>query len=133
MVGIAGSGKTAIAKRLFPNHKRVSLDEIHNSDREVEYSIIKQNLDNGNNVVIDDTNLTKNIRFRHIELAKKHHAKIKAIFLDLPLWIIQEQNKRRENPLPDSALFRMQKQLEIPTEVEGIDFVQILKSSLNDL
>jgi hypothetical protein len=30
-------------------------------------------------------------------------------------------------------LFRMRKKLEIPTEDEGIDFVQILKSSLNDL
>ena len=131
MVGIAGSGKTSIAKTLFPEHKRVSLDDIHNSDREVEYGIIKQHLDDGNNVVIDDTNLTKIIRRNHIELAKKYQAKITAIFLDLPMWKIQNQNLKREKSLPESALFKMQKQLEIPIEDEGIEFIQILKDSFN--
>ena len=127
MIGIAGSGKTTIAKKLFPEHKRVSLDEIPKSNRKIEHTIIEQHLSRDENIVIDDTNLTKSIRSTHIELAQKYQAKVTAIFVNLPMWKIQKQNLKREKSLPESTLFRMQKQLEIPSEDEGIDFIQIIK------
>ena len=130
MIGIAGSGKTTVATMLFPEHKHVSLDEIPKSNREIENNLIKQHLKNGDNVLIDDTNLTKTIRHTHIELAKSYHAKITAVFVDLPMWRIQEQNSNREKPLPESVLFKMQKQLEIPTTDEGIDFIQRLNNTV---
>ena len=113
--------------KLFPKHVKISLDDILKSNRKIEYDLIKQHLENGDNVIVDDTNLTKTIRSPHIELAKKHHARITAIFLDLPMWKIQEQNSKREKQVPESALFKMRKQLENPMEIEGIDFVQTIK------
>ena len=128
MVGIAGSGKTTISKILFPEHKRVSLDEISNSNREVESQTIQKHLENEDNIVIDDTNLTRDIRARHIKLAKTYSARITAVFVDLPLWMIQKQNQNREKPLPDGALFKMRKQLEPPSEDEGFDFIQRIQN-----
>ncbi len=127
MVGIAGSGKTTIAKRWFPKHVKISLDGMPKSNRKTEHDLIKQHLDDGDNVIVDDTNLTKTIRSAHIELAKKYRARITAIFLDLPMWKIQEQNSKREKQVPESALFKMRKQLETPMEIEGIDFIQTIK------
>ena len=130
MIGIPGSGKTTISKMLFPKHRHVSLDEIPHHDRDVEYALIERHLCDGNDVVIDDTNLTQKIRAEHIMLAKQYDAKTNAVFLDLPMSTIQEQNKKRENSLPESALFKRSKELEGPSEDEGFDFIQILERPL---
>ena len=130
MIGIPGSGKTAISKMLFPEHRQVSLDEIQRHDRSVEYDMVRRHLCDGHNVVIDDTNLTKKIRAEHIRLAKLYGARVNAVFLDLPMSTIQEQNKKRENSLPEPALFKRKKELERPSEDEGFDFIQRLESPL---
>ena len=130
MIGIPGSGKTAISKMLFPEHRQVSLDEIQRHDRSVEYAIIERYLCDGHNVVIDDTNLTKKIRAEHIRLAKQYGARVNAVFLDLQMSTIQEQNKKREDSLLEPALFKRKKELERPSEDEGFDFIQRLESPL---
>lgn len=128
MIGIASSGKTTISKRLFPKHIRISLDEIPKYSRTIEHQIIEKHLQNGDNIIIDDTNLTRDIRSKHIEQARKHGATINAVFLDLSMEKIQLQNSKREKKLPDAALFKMQKQLERPMKEEGFGFIQTLDS-----
>ena len=130
MIGILGSGKTTVSKMLFPKHRHVSLDEIPYHDRDVEYVMIERYLRDDNDVVIDDTNLTQKIRAEHIMLAKRYGARVSAVFLDLPMSTIQEQNKKREDSLPKSALFKRGKELERPSEDEGFGFIQILKMPL---
>ena len=127
MIGIPGSGKTTLSKKLFPKHKQMSLDEIPHHDRGMEYAMIEQHLRDGHNVVVDDTNLTKKIRAEHIMLAKQYDAKVNAVFLDLPMSTIQEQNKKRKDSLPDPALFKREKELERPSKYEGFDFIQRLE------
>ena len=130
MIGVPGSGKTAISKMLFPEHKQVSLDEIQRHDRSVEYAMVEQRLCDGHNVVIDDTNLTKKIRAEHIRLAKRYNARVVAVFLDLPMDTILAQNNKREDSLPEPALFKRKKELERPSEDEGFDFIQRLEKPL---
>ena len=47
--------------------------------------MIKENLKQQHNIVIDDTNLTRDTRSKHITLAKKYNAKITAVFVDTPM------------------------------------------------
>ena len=123
MVGIAGSGKTTLATSLFPSHRRISLDEIKH-DRSREEKMVTEFLIQGKNIIIDDTNLDCKIRARHVGLARRHGAQVKAVFMNLPMEKIQENNQGRKKPVPDAALFKMKRQLEPPTMQEGFDFIQ---------
>ena len=127
MVGISGAGKSTWAKKLFPQHVSISLDKIQNHNRGIENVMIKDHLKQQHNIVIDDTNLTRDIRSKHIILAKKYDAKITAVFIDTSMSKILINNKNREDPRPEPALFHMQKQLEEPCKDEGFDFIQIVK------
>ncbi len=105
MVGIAGSGKTTLATLLFPSHRRISLDEIRH-DRRREDEMVEESLRQGENIIIDDTNLERKIRARHICLARRHGAQVKAVFMNLSMQKIQENNKNRKKSPPDGALFK---------------------------
>jgi len=129
LIGIAGSGKTTFCKKFFPKHVHISLDEIQDNSREIEFKILEENLALGNDIIIDDTNLTKNIREQFISRAKKYNSEIKGIFFDYSMPRIQMQNSKREKPLPDFVLFKQKKLLESPTKDEGFDYIQILPDS----
>ena len=96
MVGIPGSGKTTLTRIAFPNHIHISLDKIKeisltkknsimkrhvlddeillnqrlSKTRKIEYVMMSDALRDGKNIVVDDTNLTKEIRKRHVILAR---------------------------------------------------------------
>jgi len=131
LVGIAGSGKTTVCKKLFPHHKHISLDEIKRHNRTKEYKLIEQNLQQENSIVIDDTNLTRFIRKSHIRRVKKYNPHISAVFLDYSIQRIQMQNSKRKRQLPDHVLFRMKKQLEPPSYDEGFDYIQTLNDNFS--
>ena len=131
MVGIAGSGKTTLATLVFPSHRRISLDEIRH-DRRREDEMVEESLRQGENIIIDDTNLERKIRARHICLARRHGAQVKAVFMNLPMQKIQENNKNRKKSSPDGALFKMKKQLKPPTMQEGFDFIQEIRTGIPD-
>ena len=84
MVGISGSGKTTLSKLAFPNHVHISLDKLRiisapekvdlltqhkhmpcckelSNERKMECVLLHKYLSEGRNVIIDDTNLTKDI------------------------------------------------------------------------
>ena len=126
MIGIAGCGKTTFCKKILPSHKRISLDEIIEYVRPKEYELIEENLQHGNSIVIDDTNLTREIRRGHFIRIEKYNPRIVAVFFDYFISRIQMQNSKRERQVPDDVLLRMKKQLEPPSVDEGFDYIQTL-------
>lgn len=127
LIGIAASGKTTWSKKYLPQHVRISLDDIKNHNRTLEDKMIISELEKGNNIVIDDTNLTANIRQRHIRIAKKYDAVINAICFCIDMQKAHKQNFNREKNIPHYVLDMHKKQLEMPNKEEGFDCVQFLK------
>ena len=150
MVGIPGSGKTTLTRIAFPNHMHVSLDKIkkipfikknnilkryvdnrismnqHLSDvRKIEHVIMSDALRDGKNIVVDDTNVTKEIRKRHVNLAYKYNAKVNVVFFQ-NIQRAYEQNNNRKGQLDKKVLDRFHNQLEYPHEEEGFEFIQII-------
>ncbi|MDH3361570.1 MAG: hypothetical protein OEL56_04135 [Nitrosopumilus sp.] len=68
MIGIVLSGKTTYVKANF-THEEIRLYYFDN-DRKKEMNYIEQCLKKGKTIVVDDTNLTKDIRKTHIEWQK---------------------------------------------------------------
>ena len=146
MVGIAGSGKTTLSKIAFPSHTHISLDVLKtipplekinilarhkdlscctglSNDRKRECVLLHKSLNAGRNIVIDDTNLTKDIRARHISTAHEYGAVVRAVHFTNTSQAIN-YNKKRMRRLDDSVLYGQRDKKSAPTRNEGFDYIQ---------
>lgn len=126
LVGIAASGKTTWSKMALPKHVRISLDDIKQHSRELEDQMVENEFQKGNNIVIDDTNLRRDIRKRHISVASRYGASIKVVFFDVDISKAHRQNSIRDKDIPYHVLDVQKRNLEIPAKNEGIDLIQIV-------
>ena len=125
MIGVALSGKTSYIKANF-DHERVALSFFDN-DRKKELEYIEKCLSEGKSVVIDDTNLTEDIRKHHIELAKKYNAKVRGIFMNTSRGLLEKRQRSRRDPFPLPVIYKQIKQLETPVVEEGFDELIVKK------
>ena len=125
MIGVALSGKTSYVKSNF-KHQRIALSHFDN-DRKEELEYIEKCLKKGIDVVIDDTNLTEEIRKLHITLGKKYNAKIRGIFMNTSQAILEKRQRSRRDPFPLSAIYKQLKILETPVVAEGFDELIVKK------
>ena len=152
MVGIAGSGKTTYTNGKFPDYAHVSLDKNrqllpatrhslirrYNKERPLDLEIsnnrkaecvqMNDELKVGKDVVVDDTNLTKETRRIYVLLAQKHGAGIRAVFFQNTR-LAYVQNKRRgesQGLVPDDVLDEQHEMLEPPSKDEGFDSIQLI-------
>jgi predicted kinase len=125
MIGIALSGKTTYRKSNF-EHEVVQLPYFKNN-RKKELECIENFLKEGKSVVIDDTNLTREIRKSHIDLAKKYNAQVVGIFMNTSAGLIGQRRLRRLDQLPMVVINKQLRDLETPTKDEGFDKLIIHK------
>ncbi len=124
MIGITLSGKTVYRKANF-QHEVIQLLNFSNRKKELEY--IEECLKEGKGVVIDDTNITRDIRKLHIDLAKKYNAKITGIFMNTSMGLIQQRRLKRRKEFPMVVINKQIKYFETPTKDEGFDKLIIHK------
>ena len=146
MVGISGSGKTTLSELAFPHHARVSLDVLRmiptpekvdlltqhkhmlcckelSNERKRECVLLHKYLSEGRNIVIDDTNLTKDIRKRHISTAQSYGGVVRAVhFINVSQAI--NYNRKRMKSLSDSVLSDQRAKMVAPVESEGFEYIQ---------
>ncbi|MBT8173921.1 MAG: AAA family ATPase [Nitrosopumilus sp.] len=125
MIGVALSGKTTYIKTNF-DHERVALSFFDN-DRKKELKYIEKCLGEGKSVVIDDTNLTSNIRKQHIDLAKKYNAKVRGILMNTSRGLLEKRQKSRRDPFPLAVIYKQLKEIETPVSDEGFDELIVKK------
>ena len=125
MIGIALSGKTTYRKTNF-DHEVIALSCFDNN-RKKEMEYIEKYLKEEKDIVVDDTNLTREIKKQHIDLAKKYHAKIIGIFMNTSTGLLYQRRMRKHDPFPLVAINKQLKDLETPTRGEGFDMLVVKK------
>ena len=143
MVGIAGSGKTTLARSRYAGHAHVSLDVIKkdwdrrcglvreyesrgcrggglSGNRKAEYVLVEDALAAGKSVVVDDTNLTAEIRAVHVGHARMHGAEVRAVYFGNAERAYR-QNAARSGAerVPDCVVAKQHADLEPPEILEG--------------
>lgn len=143
MVGIAGSGKSTLARSRYAGHAHVSLDTIKkdwdrrcdlireyelrgcrggslSGNRKAEYVLVEDALAAGRSVVVDDTNLTVEIRAVHVKHARMHSADVRAVYFS-NVGRAYRQNRGRSGgeKVPEWVVAAQQAELEPPEIPEG--------------
>lgn len=125
LVGFPGSGKTHFAKNIiksgFGYINADTMGTIANC-----LSAFEEKLKDGCSVIVDNTNLTVEIRKRYIDIAKTFGFKIRCLFFNTPFEICRHNNILRNylsnnkiSIIPKIAYYKFKKILVEPTLDEG--------------
>jgi predicted kinase len=141
LVGIPGSGKSHLAKRLAEETGAVIVcpDEIRQSHRvrserafEIAREEIGKNLESGKDVIFDATNTIRKWRAQNIQAGKLSGVQVVAVLMNTPLELCLERQRRRaaqgeKIDLPESTIVRMADQLadNPPLLEEGFDEIRV--------
>lgn len=112
LVGAPGSNKSTFARTHLPKHRLISKD-IHKQN-EMRYFLSA--IRNNENVVVDDTNPSIEVRQQFIVPAKKLGYSIILLYF---VRAGQNYNEKREEKVPQIAYHIFYKKLQVPTETEG--------------
>ena len=146
MIGISGSGKTTLSKIAFPDHTHISLDVLKtispiekinilarhkdlscctglSNNRKRECVLLHEALNACKNVVVDDTNLTKDIRARHISTAHEYGGIVRAVHFTNTSQAFH-YNRKRMRRLDDGVLYGQRDKKSVPTNKEGFEYIQ---------
>lgn len=141
MVGIAGSGKSfiardlgcpivssdAIRKELFGSEE----DQSHNDKVFNElHKRIKNYLKEGQSCVYDATNLSRSRRKKFLKEIPADVTKV-AVVAATELDVILEQNASRMRHVPEDVIMRMYKTMTLPRLDEGWDSIRIIANPKN--
>lgn len=130
LCGVPGSGKSTLAAELTETYKAklYSYDDIiYNSKKKPEdvrayiLSSIKEDLQEGFNVVMDDSNILIKLRTEVLAAINECESKKILIVMDTPLDICLLRNANRKKRLPDWVIYHMYRKYQVPTLDEGWD------------
>lgn len=142
MIGIAGSGKTTVAKRLAAetHAEWISSDAVRavfglsEDDHSHEAAVwswlrtaVDVNLSEGTPVIFDATNLTRKNRKDFVKIGKARGVPIHAVVVDVPLDVALARNAGRDRQVPEHVIKDMRARLVLPTLDEGFDSIEIVK------
>lgn len=146
MVGMPGSGKSTIIRKNYPNHTIVSSDDIieklaaedGKSYDEVfkKYigrasgemkGVFRDAVKNDENIVWDQTNLSKKKRRGILNQIPKHYRTVAVVF-DIDERERQKRAAQREGKsIPPQIMQSMFKSYQAPTKDEGFDKIIVIK------
>ena len=129
-IGLQAAGKSSFYFQQFRDtHIRINLDMLKTRHR--EKILFEACLQAKQPVVIDNTNPTVEERKRYIIPARKHRFEITGYYFDANLESCLQRNQNREKAIPPVGLYATDKKLEIPSYVEGFDFLYSVSLSNN--
>jgi len=146
MSGLPGAGKDTWLARNRPRLPVVSLDairdtlEVEATDNQGEViqtarERCREHLRARRDFAFNATNVTRQMRQRWINLFAEYGARIENVYLEPPLPLILQQNKRRPSCVPEAVILRLLEKLEPPalTECQALTLSASGKASLGPL
>eukprot|EP01067_Filipodium_phascolosomae_P000742 Filipodium_phascolosomae@DN1542_c0_g1_i1.p1 len=129
MVGAPGSGKSTISKNYFSSYTIVNRDTLGTKEKCI--ATATQALKGGKSVVIDNQNTDKATRKPYIDLARKHGASVRAVYLNYPKSLSFHNNAFRmlspygekRKKVPPMIIHSFFKNAEKPDKSEGFEEV----------
>lgn len=134
--GIQATGKTTFYTHRFVNsHLRISLDLLHTRNR--EQAFLETCLATQQPFVVDNTNLTRELRERYITLAKGAKYRLILYYFQSKITEALDRNAQREGKarIPDLGIKGAYNRLELPTREEGYDrmfYVRITENGFQE-
>ncbi len=122
LCGIQVTGKTSFYEEYFKEtHLRISLEEYKTRPKEMK--AVKEAIEAGKSIVIDNTNTSQAQRKTYLDVLKTQEYQVICYYFDSQVSVSLKRNKARseEERLPDIAIRSAFKKLEIPSYTEGFD------------
>ena len=127
--GLPGSGKDTWIKENGNDRPVISLDDIRRamkiSPTDNQGRVIQEAKEQARiflrkkqTFIWNATNITRNIRNPLTDLFVQYKAKVKLVYLECPYDELLQRNQKREHTLPESAIMKMIKKLEVPEPFE---------------
>jgi predicted kinase len=140
MIGLQGSGKSYFAERHAPkNAVIVSPDRIRQEifhvvyDPMVEegvwstfYRQIEDALRENKEVIIDNTNVTREGRATIFRLAKRYDVPVIGYWFQIPIEECLKRNQARERVVPEYMIYNMQRMFDEPKLEEGFKEIKTI-------
>lgn len=123
LVGYPASGKSTWTRENIGDHMVVSKDMMGSNKVKQQARQLEQHLSAGENVILDNTNLSIDERAQAIPIAKKYGAKVVCVWVTTPFEECMGRNAKREGKakVPAVAMYGMRKRFNTPSLAEGID------------
>ena len=121
MIGIQGSGKSEFCRRYMNDYVRINLDTLKTRHR--EKLAILQCHETGSDYVVDNTNPTREDRFRYIAAAKAAGYRVIGYYMQSALQACIARNDQRSGKerIPAKAIAMTSNRMELPRYDEGFD------------
>lgn len=145
LIGIQGSTKSTFGKDLKDDDSVIiSRDEEGGKITDL-LPLVEKNLSEGKTVILDNTNLTVEVRKPFIQLAKSLKKEVHATFMDSPIedcqirilhrmyqkhgeiFLTGKADFKDSHIFPIAVLFAARKALEKPTPEEGFDSIEVVR------
>jgi predicted kinase len=151
VAGLPASGKSTFARTHFAKtgHRRVNRKEIrrflysmshfgepwretdfNESDealvKHVERKIVEHFLHAGARILLDNTSVTVASRADYLQLARQTKKRAGIVFLNTPVLRCIEQNRKRDDPVPESVISNLFASIQMPARAEGFDEVLVV-------
>lgn len=120
--GIQAAGKSSFFReRFFDTHVRINLDMLRTRHR--EKLLFEACLEGKASVVIDNTNLTRELRAKYIEAARQRRFRIVGYYFrsQIKESVLRNAGRSEHQQVPERAIARAAGSLEIPSLDEGFD------------
>ncbi len=127
-IGIQATGKSSFYKEHFFNsHVRISLDLLNTRNKQQQFMNTCFGLQTA--FVVDNTNLTVEVRKAFLEQAKANKYQIKGYYFQSKLADSLARNEKRHGKerIPEIGIKGAYKKLELPTFEEGFDEINYVE------